>query len=76
MMGSILFALGGGFLLFALNLTIGFRQNYSSNEGIIVRGFIVAIVGFLAFFLIALGLMVMMEAALMSSKERATSPKQ
>jgi len=76
MMGSLLFALGGGFLLFALNLAIGFRQSYSSSEGIIVYGFIVAVVGFLAFFLIALGLMVMIEAALMSSKEAATSPKQ
>lgn len=76
MMGPMLFALGGGLLLFALNLAIGPRQSYSSSEGLIVFGFVVAMIGFLAFFLIALGLMVMIEAALLSSKESATSPKQ
>ena len=75
-LGSTIFAFGGGLLLFAVNLAIGLQGSYSSNVGLIVSGFVVGIVGFLAFFLIALGLMVMMEAALMSSKERATSPKQ
>jgi len=75
-MGSTLFALGGGLLLFAVNLAIGFQQSYSSTEGIIASGLVVGIVGFIAFFLIALGLTVMIEAALMSSKETATTPKQ